>query len=126
MNRRTQKPMSGKQLKSMWNQQMERPKPKVRVFNQYVSNMKGKIKIDNNTYINYDYSGDYPKTSVQVKDQNNHIDRDKFEMPCYPKLKNVITEIPKNTKNLKEMDLFLMKDLDEALLWKGKEFEFHS
>lgn len=111
------------QLKDVWNQRSEK---KLRVFNQQSNNIKGKIKIDGCTFVEYDYSGDQSKTVLRKKDQFNHIDKDKFELPKYPVLRKIVTEIPKNTDYLHEMDLFLMKDLDEALLWKNQRFEFHT
>ena len=123
--RSRRRPVTSKQLVEVWNQERVKPDKKVRVFNQHSNSLKGKIKISNNVHINYDYSGEYPRTVIHKKDKLNHIDKDKFELTSYPKLKTIITEIPKS-KNQSDMDLFLMRDIDEALLWKNNEFEFHS
>lgn len=117
---------NNRQLKSVWNQQNPKPERQLRVFNRSGGNLKGKIKLDDRTFINYDYSSETQKTKLRKKDSDDHIDRDIFKLSKFPTLQKIISEIPATSNQLNQMDLFLMKDLGEALLWKNKEFEFHN
>lgn len=135
MNRKRVQPVvTTSQLKRVWTGAAgtagagtsDKQEKKVKIFNQHATSLKGKIKLDSDTYIEYDYSMEYPITKLHKKSNEDTVAKDTFELPRYPTLKEIVSEIPKNNDEaLKEMDLFLMRDMNEALLWRSKEFEFH-
>ena len=106
-----------KQMKDLWNSDHN----KVRVFKG--SSNQGKIMIDQNTWVEYDYSKD---VATKVKTRNeSKIQKDVFILPKYPILRTIRSELPDNTtESLKDMDLFIIKDIRECVLWNNNEFEF--
>jgi len=116
------------QLKQMWRK--DDPKPKAervkRTFNNQSFNPKGKIMIDKNTWIDYNYQGDYPVHRISKADPNDHISKDNFELPKYPTLKSIVSKIPKDENKLKKMDLFIIRDVYDSLIWNGEEFELYT
>lgn len=101
---------------------------KVRIFNQYSSSSKGRIRLDAETWINYDYGRDYPVIKLHKKGGGEEKQKkEEFSLPKYPTLHSIIEEtVPKVEEDqLREMDLFLIKDLNQGLVWKNHNFEFY-
>lgn len=115
-------PLSDSQLKSLWTTNNKNPQPvkKLRTFNHSNNNTHGKIIIDKHTYVEYDYSKDLPVTLIK-KNEHTHAKKDIFTLSKYPILKSIQTDIPHKTDTLKDMDLFLIKDINQAVLWKNNE-----
>lgn len=126
-NRRRVTAVSKQKLKSTWKKEMEKKQEPVnrvlRTYNKFASHTpKGRIMIDKNTWIDYNYQGDFPVHKVSKTDK--HISRDNFDLPKYPVLKSIVRKVPQSTENLKEMDLFLIEDTMDAIIWNGEEFEY--
>ena len=115
------------QLKAAWmNKPMNKPVKKLRTFNQTSNSMHGKIVIDKNTVIEYDYTKETPVTNIKKLDKTKD-QRETFIIPKYPILKSIVNEIPNGTNdNTKEMELYLVRDLNQAVIWKNNEFEYHT
>jgi len=122
--------LNQKQMKNLWKTNVadytsDAPVKKMRIFNKPNYSTKGRIVVDSGTWIEYDYSKDVG-TKVHHKNETN-IPRDVFHLPKYPVLRAIRSELPdSNDEDLKDMDLFLIKDIKEGVLWKNNEFEFHS
>lgn len=115
-------------LKGMWDKSKPRgaegddKEKKIRVFNQHSYNQKGKIKLDNETVVTYDYSKEEPITKVE---RGSIIDekRKEFCLPKYPVLRGIMETAPVETDKNVEMDLFIIKSTNSALLWKDSEYQ---
>lgn len=127
---RTPIALNQKQIKNLWKTNItdytdENPTKKRHIFNKPLSSTKGKIVIDESTWIDFDFSKDVA-TKVHHKNESN-IPKDIFQLSKYPTLRAIKSEMPdQNDENLKDMDLFLIKDIKEGVLWRNSCFEFYS
>jgi len=131
--RKRQPKLSNSQLAS-WKNKIskkggsELKEKKVRTFNHYSHSNKGRIRLDPDTWINYDYGREYPVIKLHKKGKGEEEKKkDEFTLGKYPTLHSIIEETtPKvDQDQLREMDLFIIRDLNQGLLWKNKNFEFH-
>ncbi len=122
-------PADEHKLKSIWkppsthSQQPEQSK-KLRIFNQNNHLAKGKIIIDHETFVEYDYTQGH-HTKLHKKNINDKP-VDKFTLPNYPTLKYITSDIPSDPQNLSDNDFIIVKDIDEILLWNNNELQLHS
>lgn len=112
------------QLKKIWNNKttdvpVDNVERKVHIFNNITYQTKGKIIIDKNTWVDYDYSKEKP-TELQF---NNIVDKETFKLPKYPTLRGIRQDLPETT-TLKDMDFYIIRDINEAILLKNNEFHF--
>ena len=113
-------------LKGMWDKSKpkgtEGDEKKIRVFNQHSYNQKGRIKLDNETVVTYDYSKEEPVTKVE-RGSTIQEKRKEFTLPKYPVLRGIMETAPIETDKHAEMDLFIVKSTNSALLWKDNEYQ---
>jgi len=121
-NKSLKQPLNDTQIKALW---ANKPVKKLRTFNHSNNNMHGKIVIDKHTVVEYDYSKDNPVTNIKKLNSTTDQSKNSFVIPKYPILKAIVEEIPKNNDN-KEMELYLVKDMNQAVIWKNNEFEYHT
>jgi hypothetical protein len=126
-------PVDQKNLTNLWNansseygnDQTTKSK-KVRIFNKQTTS-NGRIVLDENTWIDFDYANEAP-TKVHHKNESN-IPKDTFILPKYPTLRGIISSLPDTEskyvkEELNDMDFFIVKGINEAVIWKNKNFEF--
>lgn len=120
--KQTIQPLNSSQLNSVWNKDNGK---NLRIFNQNNYQQKGKIVLDKHTWVSFDYTRDQPVTKLHKINQQDLHPKDTFDLPKYPCLKSITDEIPKDSATPKQMDLFLVRDLNQAFLWRNDQFEHH-
>lgn len=89
---------------------------KVRMFNR-ATHAKGKIKLDDETWVDYDYSREYPV--VKLNQEKRKINHKEFIMDKFPKFRFVSDR----DLTLNHMDFYIIPDSDHAYLTKDKQKE---
>lgn len=129
LTRLKKQPLNETQIKAVWNgnkrggQEQTQPVRKLRTFNHSNSGMQGKIVIDKHTIVEYDYSKEMPVTNIKKMDQPSQ--KDTFIIPKYPVLKGIVNDIPKKMEG-KEMEMYIVKDMNQVVLWKNNEFQYYT
>lgn len=101
------------------------PLKKIRHFNQQTNSMQGKISLNHETWVEYDYGVHPPNLTLKTKNQKDkNQESSKLFLGKYPTLRKIVTEIPKHETHAREMDLYIIWDMEETLLWKNGSFEF--
>jgi hypothetical protein len=106
----------------------------VRRFNQSGQSAKGKIRMDRDTYVVYDYSKEFPVTKLEhVSDKGapeegmgatKSVTSD-FKMPKFPVLTMIINGPPSVDQKSNDMDLILNRSMNNAFLWKDGDFQYY-
>ena len=105
----------------------------VRRFNQVGQSAKGRIKMDKDTYVIYDYSKEFPVSRLETNNKHEKIpnqhgvvgELNDFKMPKFPVL-TLISNGPPDVSagSADEMDLVLNKSMNNAFLWKNGDFVY--
>jgi len=108
----------------------------VRRFNQSGQSAKGKIKMDKDTYVVYDYSKEYPITKLEhvsknktpengITDKKPEHQQDEMKMSKFPVLTKIINGVPSADQKGGEMELILNRATNNAFLWKDNDFQYY-
>tara|TARA_R100001163_G_C5027204_1_gene168439 strand:+ start:121 stop:543 length:423 start_codon:yes stop_codon:yes gene_type:complete len=136
-SRRIKRPLTAEELKKNWKvkkinsdlQSESQSDKKVRTYNQHSYGQKGKIKLDPTTWVEYDYTGDQPTTKIKKTDgSDGNVNKiDSFKLPKYPTLHSIVYKSPHTiNEKMQQMDLYLIKNSDQAIMFKNGELEFYS
>ncbi|MEX0597582.1 MAG: hypothetical protein WD512_13910 [Candidatus Paceibacterota bacterium] len=108
----------------------------VRRFNQAGQSSKGRIKMDKDTYVIYDYSTEFPVVRLETPSSNSSVktvdDKSGFigeqvvisKFPVLSMISNGLMEDQSANKG-EEMDLILNKSMGNAFLWKNGDFQYY-
>ncbi len=111
----------------------------VRRFNQASQSAKGRIKMDKDTYVIYDYSSEFPVSRLEsssgsgsrVKSADkNGLFEEVNGMPMlskFPVLSMISNGLSEDQSGVKaeEMDLILNKSMSNAFLWKNGDYQYY-
>jgi hypothetical protein len=105
----------------------------VRRFNQASQSTKGRIKMDKDTYVIYDYSTEFPVVRLETPNSSvKSVNKNVFageqvvisKFPVLSMISNGLSEDQTENKG-EEMDLILNKSMGNAFLWKNGDFQYY-
>jgi len=124
------------------------PDKQIRHFNQSSSQGRGKIVINPETWVEYDYNVHPPnmvlknKASQTDSNQQPEPPKETFTIGKYPILRKIVDQMPKESTHKesthkesthkesthkesthKDMDLYLVRNMEATFLWKNGGFE---
>jgi hypothetical protein len=111
----------------------------VRRFNQASQSAKGRIKMDKDTYVIYDYSTEFPVSRLETINKpsssssgvksadKNGIVGEQVVISKFPVLTMISNGLMEDQTEIKgeEMDLILNKSMGNAFLWKNGDFQYY-
>lgn len=105
--------------------QQSQPEKKVRHFNQSSDALQGKIILNHETWVEYNYEVQPPNLNLKTSktDEKSNNQSTQLFLGKYPILRKIVNQIPKEESS-REMDLYVIRDLPETVLWRNGNFEF--
>lgn len=104
----------------------------VRRFNQSGQSSKGRIKMDKDTYVIYDYGKEHPITRLENKltAKNMVAATDQtpanpdFKVSKFPVLSMITNGPPSSDLKSNDMDLIINRSMNNAFLCKNGDFQY--
>lgn len=134
MIRRRPNPNTLDQMKKNWVQNgpvKSEEERIVRRFNQSGQSSKGRIKMDKDTYVVYDYGKEHPITRLEtpkdkLADKNDPAvaSNPDFKVSKFPILSMITNGPPPSDLKSTEMDLILNRSMNNAFLCKNGDFQY--